>query len=107
MKKAAPKPRTQHRKTYIREWRKHRGKTIEWLAEQVGLEPSAISYLERGLSGYTQGSIEKIAEALGTTPAVLIRRPPRNEAIEVIETASESELRELAGVLTALRETRK
>lgn len=76
MAKAPAPERKQYHRTFIREWRKFRGMTLEDLAEIVGLQPSALSYLERGQSAYTQPTLEKIASALNTTPVLLILRKP-------------------------------
>jgi transcriptional regulator with XRE-family HTH domain len=61
---------------HIRAWRKHRGYTTRALAERTGLAPSTIGGLETGSGQYSQGSLERIAEALGTTPAALLNGPP-------------------------------
>ena len=65
----------QHR-TYIREWREHRGRTLEELAEIVGCTAGAISNVERMASGYTQGMLEALADALAVSAADLISRHP-------------------------------
>jgi transcriptional regulator with XRE-family HTH domain len=68
----------QFRRTYIRQWREHRGLTQEQLAERLGdMVPSNLSMLERGLRGYVQPTIERIAEALGTDVASLLTRGPK------------------------------
>jgi transcriptional regulator with XRE-family HTH domain len=70
------------RRTYIRKWRQHRQLTLEQLADRVGVTAAAISLLERGLIGYTQKTLEAIAEALQTDPASLLMRDPTDaEAI--------------------------
>lgn len=65
----------QHR-TFIREWREHRGHTLEELADLVGCTAGAISNVERMASGYTQGMLEALADALATSAADLISRHP-------------------------------
>lgn len=64
------------RRTFIREWRKHRGLTQERLAERIGVTPGALSQLERGDVGYTQPMLEALALELKCEPADLITRPP-------------------------------
>ena len=70
------------RKTFIREWRKHRHLTLEQLSSrlqelgQADMGPSALSMLERGQRGYTQQSLEAIANALSTDVASLLIRDP-------------------------------
>jgi transcriptional regulator with XRE-family HTH domain len=105
MIKPAPKPRKQFKKTYVREWRKHRGLTLERLADRIGMKASALSYLERGQSAYTQGTLELLADALQTTPASLIMRDPSaDDAIwSIWENASEGERRQITEVAKALK----
>lgn len=64
---------------FIREWRKHRGLSMEELAERVELTHGAISQLERGIVNYTQPTLEALAEALGCEPADLIMRNPLDD----------------------------
>jgi transcriptional regulator with XRE-family HTH domain len=73
----------QHRVTFIRQWRKHRDLTLEQLSSRLDdMAPSNLSMLERGLRGYTQETLERIAEALQTDAAsLLIRNPKDGEAI--------------------------
>ena len=71
-----------HRKTYIREWRKYRGLTLDALAsrlEEAGAHdvgPSHLSMLERGQRAYTQATLEALADALRTDVASLLMRDP-------------------------------
>lgn len=80
--------RRQFRRTFIREWRKHRHLTLEQLSSrleelgQADLGPPALSMLERGQRAYTQQSLEAIANALSTDVASLLMRDPSDpEAI--------------------------
>ncbi len=80
-KRARPHGRIRHRPTYIRQWRKYRGLTLDRLAERVGaliggFTHASLSRIERGLQGYTQPVLEAIAEALGTDVASLLSRDP-------------------------------
>lgn len=73
-----PKKRA-FRKTYIRQWRDYRNLTLEQLAERIDMTPSHLSMLERGLRGYTQETLERIADALQTDVASLLMRDPTEE----------------------------
>lgn len=64
---------------YIREWRKHRGMTLEELAAATGVSDGGLSLLERGKFSYTQPMLEVLAEALSCEPRDLIGRPPNVE----------------------------
>ena len=78
MGKVRPNLKTR-KKTQIREWRKHRGLTLERLSDRIGVTPGALSQLERGDVGYTQPMLEALADALSCQPADLISRPPDTE----------------------------
>lgn len=78
----AMKKKRAFRRTYIRQWREHRGLTQEQLAARIDMTPSHLSMLERGQRGYTQDTMEIIAEALQTDVASLLMRNPEDpEAI--------------------------
>jgi transcriptional regulator with XRE-family HTH domain len=64
------------RRTFIRPWRKHRGLTLEQLAARLDMTASHLSMLENGKRGYTQETLERVAEALSTDPASLLMRNP-------------------------------
>ena len=51
----------------IRKLRKAKGMTILELATQVGSDVGNLSRLERGVQGYSQDTLEKLAVALGVT----------------------------------------
>jgi transcriptional regulator with XRE-family HTH domain len=83
MKQARPIQKTrQFRRTYIREWRKKRDMTLEDLAGALDMTASHFSMLERGQRGYTQETLEAIADVLGTSTAALLTRNPLNESEE-------------------------
>ena len=79
-------PKARH---FIRAWRKHRGYTLEQLAEMVGVTHGALSQLERGLTNYTQPMLEAIAEALSCAPADLIMRDPNSEIWSIYDQIKE------------------
>lgn len=67
----------QRRRHFIKEWRKHRGLTQDQLADRVGVATSTISQLETGKQGYSQPTLEAIADALQCEPADLLMRNPQ------------------------------
>jgi transcriptional regulator with XRE-family HTH domain len=67
---------TGFRRTFIRQWRKHRGLTLEQLGARLDMTASNLSMLENGKRGYTQETLERVAEALNTDPASLLMRNP-------------------------------
>lgn len=80
-KRPIPQKR-QFRRTFIRQWREHRDLTLEQLADRIETTPSHLSMLERGIRGYTQNTMEALAEALRTDAAsLLMRDPTKDDAI--------------------------
>ena len=65
-----------YRRTFIRQWRQHRGLTLQRLADRLDMTPSHFSMLERGLRGYTQSTLEAVASGLQTDVASLLMRDP-------------------------------
>lgn len=91
MAKVRANPKTR-RRTFIREWRKHRGLTLEQLAERIEVTAGALSQLERGLVNYTQAMLEALADELQTTPAsLLIRNPGEDEIWSIWDNAQPGE----------------
>ena len=82
MPKAKPASK-QFRPTFIREWRRHRGMTLEELAAKIDMVPSGLSMLERGQRGYTQETLEKTAHALQTDVAALLTSAPGDAGEEL------------------------
>ena len=73
----------QRRRHFIKEWRKHVGLTQEQLADRIGVAVSTISQLETMKQGYSQPTLEAIADALGREPAdLLMRKPPKKDEDE-------------------------
>lgn len=99
--------RNRYRRTFIREWRKHRNLTLEQLADRLSMTNPHLSMLERGLRGYTQETLERIAEALQTDVASLLMRNPTDpEAIwSIWDEAKPAEREQIVAIAQALRKT--
>lgn len=69
---------------YVREWRKHRGLTQEQLAGRLGVAVSTVSQLENGKQGYSQATLEALADALRCEPWQLLSVDPTKEG-EVVD----------------------
>jgi transcriptional regulator with XRE-family HTH domain len=65
-----------YKRTFIRQWREDRDKTLEWLAEKIGITHASLSRIERGLQPYSQAILEAIAAELSTDVASLLTRDP-------------------------------
>lgn len=88
------------RRTYIRDWRKSRGLTLEQLAERIDMTPSHLSMLERGHRGYAQETLEAIADALQTDAGSLLMRNPAEDGAmwSIWETALPGERRMIVDI---------
>lgn len=60
---------------FISEWRKHKGLTLQQLAERLGIQETSMSRMERGQQSITVENLEQIAPALGCEVADLFRKP--------------------------------
>src|SRR5262245_3798743 len=63
-------------KNFIRQWRDHRGMTLEELAEKSEVSAAQISRIERGDKGWSVDSLEKLAGALNVRPGQLLDEAP-------------------------------
>ena len=100
-------PRTKFRPTFIAQWREYRGLTQEQLANRLGMTQSHLSMLENGKRGYTQETLERIAEALQTDPASLITRNPTDDdpIWSIWEHAKPSERRMIVDIARTVTKT--
>lgn len=65
------------RRTFLKEWRKACGLTLEKVAPEMGLKHSQLSRIENGLQPYNQLVLEVAARLYDTTTWDLLnRRPP-------------------------------
>lgn len=102
--------RKQHKPTFIRQWRKHRGYSVEKLAGMIETTGASLSRIERGLQPYNQDTLERLAEALTTDPAsLLIRDPSEPEAIwslwDRAKPGERAQIRTVAEALIADKKT--
>lgn len=91
----------QRRRHFIKEWRKHRKMTQEQLAERIGVAVSTISQLETMKQGYSQPTLEAIADVLDCEPADLLMRKPGGDGpvwsiIESLDAPAREQIAEIA-----------
>lgn len=79
MSKVQPRLKRERPRYYFREWRKLRGYTQETLADMIGVTASSISQLETGKQGFTDATLEALAEALRCNPGDLLMRDPTDK----------------------------
>lgn len=102
------KPRRGLRRTFIKQWREHRGLSQQRLADRVaeylrehgfadGYTRATLTRVENGEIAYTQPVLEAIADALGTDVASLLMRDPTDpEAIwSIWENAKQAERQDI------------
>jgi transcriptional regulator with XRE-family HTH domain len=106
-KPALPPSRPRFRPTYIRQWREHRGLNQEQLASRLDMTQSQVSQLENGRRGYTQETLEAIADALQTDVASLLMRDPTDpEAIwSIWDNAKPGERRMIVDIAKTVTKT--
>lgn len=69
--------KTVRQKTYLREWRKQKpGRTLEQVAEHIGISQPQLGRIEKGQQQYTQDLLEALAEMYGCGVADLLMRDP-------------------------------
>ena len=108
---ARPNAKEARQRSYIREWRKDAGLTLEGLvgrlAELSGYEitDGQLSRIERGDQPYTQDLLEALAVALRCEPADLIRRPPGAPSGIQTEGLAPEQVRLVEGMVEQLRRT--
>lgn len=95
-------------RTFIREWREHRGLSLERAAarvsERLPTTKASLSRMERGLQPYSQPILEALAWAYGCEPAdLLMRNPADPEGIwSIWDRIPEAERPRAAAVLRAM-----
>ncbi|MBP3509319.1 helix-turn-helix domain-containing protein [Oscillibacter sp.] len=96
----------------IRHIRKSKGMTQNFLAEQVGIEPSNISHIERAVSKVGLSTLVKMANVFGCSVDDLLcdsisceREAFENQLVELSKDCSPKELRMLTDMARALKES--
>ncbi len=63
-------------KTFLEEWRKASGITLETLGAEIGKSHATVSRIEKGKLPYNQEFLEAVASAYGCRPEDLLSGPP-------------------------------
>src|SRR4051794_29881774 len=103
----APPPRRPFRRTFIAQWREHRHMTQEQLAARLDMTQSHLSMLENAKRGYTQETLEAVADALQTDVASLLMRDPTEpDAIwSIWDSAKPGQRRQIVEIAKTLVKT--
>ena len=91
-------------RTFLREWRKHRGKTLVAVAEQLHISHSQLSRIERGDQPYNQELLEALADLYMCDVVDLLMRDPSDpEGMWTLwERADKGARRQIVAVADAL-----
>ena len=65
--------------TYLLEWRKFRDMSLEDVGKRMGIDKTAISRIERGLTPYDQIHLQQMSEIYGATIPDLLYTDPRRQ----------------------------
>ena len=95
------------RATYLREWRKHRGKTLVQVAEALTMTHGQLSRIERGDSPYNQTLLEALADIYACEPVdMLIRNPADPVSIwSIWDNAKPGERRQIVDLALVVTKT--
>ena len=77
MSKRIRGPQTR-RRTFLKQWRLHRGLTLEAAAPRFDMSPAQLSRIENARSPYTKDILELAAVVYKTDVASLLFRDPKN-----------------------------
>jgi transcriptional regulator with XRE-family HTH domain len=91
-------------RTFLREWRAHRGKKLVPVAEHLHMTHGQLSRIERGLQPYNQELLERLADLyMCDVVDLLIRDPSEPEAIWTLwDRAKPADRRQIVAVADAL-----
>jgi transcriptional regulator with XRE-family HTH domain len=88
------------RRTFFKEWRKHRGMTLEQAAEVAGMTAGNLSAMERGVQGYTQDGLEALADAYKTSTGWLLDVDPTKDGaiLPIWERAKDTDRQKIVDI---------
>lgn len=90
---------------HLKAWRDYRGLTQAELAAKVGTNSNMIGYLESGERGLSAKWLRKLADALDTSPGMILDHDPANldsDILEIWATASNRVKRQISEIAKTL-----
>lgn len=72
-------------KQFFRQWRKHRGMTLEQAAPLANMTAGNLSAMERGTQGYTPDGLEALAQVYRTSPGWLLEVNPLEDKVGFLQ----------------------
>lgn len=96
-------------KTYVAEWREHRGLSQRALSRLAGVSHNTIRRIEMSESNWNEDTLGRIAQALNTDiPSLLARHPEQTEGIWTVWTGlTDAERRQLVELAIGLKRARR
>lgn len=94
-------------RTFLRQWRKHRGKTLEAVADHLHMSHSQLSRIERGQQSYNQELLEALADLyMCDVVDLIVRDPTEPESMWTLwEKAKPGEKQQIRAVAETLLKT--
>jgi len=89
-------------KWYIKEWRVHKGLTLERMAERLETNKGQISKLERGDQRMNDSWIAGYAEALGIEPSQLLRDPEAPTINDLLSGATPDQIEKIKSIAAVI-----
>ena len=91
-------------RTYLREWRKFKGKQLVPVAEHLHMSHSQLSRIERGIQPYNQELLEALADLyMCDVVDLLIRDPSEDESMWTLwERAKPGQRNQIVAVTEAI-----
>lgn len=99
------------KKTYIKEWRLHRGLSLRQLAARIEKEPgeelisfASLGRIEKGQQPYSQPILEGLSRALDVSPSMLLEMNPERDGqvIDLVRHLNEEKREQAIKILKAL-----
>lgn len=97
------------RKTYLRDWRKATGRTLEQVADHLNMTHGQLSKIERGVQPYNQDLLEALAELYMVDVVDLIYRPPGvvhdiNKVVQLAQPEDQAKILAVVRTITGIDE---
>jgi transcriptional regulator with XRE-family HTH domain len=98
------KPKRERRPNFLRQWRKHKGLTLEAVGAEVAMTGPNLGRVEKGEVPYSQDLLEQLADIYGCEIAdLLVRDPTDPEGMwSIWDRAQPAQRSQIAAVAKAL-----
>lgn len=99
--------RTERQRHFLREWRKHRGYTLEQMSDRLHMTHQNLGKIERGLVPYGQDLLERLAEEYRcAVPDLIMRDPSDPDGLwSVYDQLAPVERRQVVEIAKTIRRT--